>query len=216
MINPEEVTVIFGIKGCGKSTFTEKIYSRFPKVIVFDKARTVYDDTLTHDVNGFRDFVALYADIHDSDSFGIRVSFRAGLRDDDFQLELSEILRVIYEIGKRKREQGIIDHVCIVFEELQFYCTPYFINPWLKDCILVGRHASLTIIGNTQRPANIHGDFKSQSANLICGQLYHKADIQYLRDSALGDDAFLVPTLPKYSFIFKHYGDPIQIIAVTP
>lgn len=212
MIENNDLVLIIGIRGCGKSTLSRALSSTFHREIIFDRLRERRDGIIITDLNQFSRY---WNDHHGDENFQIIIQLRSSRDDELFAFENNEILRIVYETGLRKTEQGL-DHqnTLLLFEELQFYCTPHSIIPYLKEAILTGRHSRLTIIGNTQRPANIHGDFKGNAHFVFAGQLVHKADVDYLKGSILGEHATTCFTLQKFHFAFRSHTHPFSIVKV--
>lgn len=212
MIKNNEVALIIGIRGSGKSTLTKYFSDTFDRVIIFDRLKEHQDE---HVISNLAQFQSYWHKFHEQESFKFIVQLSSAKNDELFQSEVNEILNIIYETGFRKNRAGIPQNTTLlVFEELQFFCTPYSIIPSLKECILTGRHANITLIANTQRPANIHGDFKGNAHHLFAGQLIHKSDVNYLKESILGDDATKCLTIQKYHFLYKSHDHPLTIVII--
>lgn len=201
-----ELALILGIRGSGKTSLTKVLSLTRNRVIVLDRMR---DYQTEKQIIGYNDFSREWSQIFSHSEFYCVVHFKKGQSAEVFQEESNNILRLIYETSDRQHSQGVRLDTLIVIEELQFYCTPYFITPYLKECILTGRHYGIGMIANTQRPANIHGDFKGNADHIFAGQLAFKADVQYLRDSILQDDANRCFTLPKFNFLYKTFNAPV-------
>lgn len=122
--------------------------------------------------------------------------------------QFNQILRVIYKTCRLRPELN----TCLIFEEIHFYASAHFVEPWLQECVLTGRHSGFAILGNSQRPASVHKSLISQSANIFVGQLYEPRDMQYLSE-AMGADAFQAKSLPKFSFVFFRPGQAVQIVS---
>lgn len=205
MLNETDITMIFGMRGSGKSTLTRRLSEVYDRRIVFDRLHEWNDGII---FRNFEQFSNLWAQLHDKEYFILifQTDIEAG---SDQQSEIfNQILRVIYKTCKMN--PGL--STCLIFEEIHFYGGAQFIEPWLWECVLTGRHAGLAIMGNSQRPASVHKSLVSQAANLFVGQLYEPRDMQYLSE-AMGQDAFKAKSLPKFSFVFFRPGQPAQIVS---
>lgn len=209
MLNETDITMIFGMRGSGKSTLTRRLSSVYPRRIVFDRLHEWNEGII---FKSFLDFGRLWAENYDKESFTL--VFQADIEAGNEQQSdvFNQILRVIYKTCKMQNAYSPIFNTCLIFEEIHFYGGAQFIEPWLWECVLTGRHAGLAIIGNSQRPASVHKSLVSQSANLFVGQLYEPRDMQYLSE-AMGQDAFKAKTLPKFSFVFFRPGVPATIVS---
>lgn len=210
MIQDNELALIIGRRGCGKSTLSRALAATFHREIVFDRMKENRDGIIFRNYNQFSSW---WNNHHGDENFKVILQLDSSRHTEIFHQENDEILRLVYETGLRKTDQGL-DHptTLLFFEELQFYCTPLSILPNLKEAILTGRHAKISVIANTQRPANIHGDFKGNAHHVFAGQLIHKADVDYLKGSLLSEHATACFSLPAFSFAYRSHETPFTIV----
>lgn len=204
--NQTTVICIFGMRGSGKSSLTRKLANPHARLVVFDRLREWTHIPSDSIADSYHSFANIFRRVGTFDHYIIPVQFRRGASEDDIATETEAILKLVYDFGFQLNRQHVSHPVCLVFEELQFYCNPQGIPPMLSEVLFTGRHAQLSIIGNTQRPASIHKGFISQADRILVGQLFEKRDIEYIAQSSFGADAFKAQTLEKYHFLEKAYG----------
>lgn len=68
--------------------------------------------------------------------------------------------------------------------------------------IQIGRHHGIGLIAVTRRLAKMHTDLTSQANKLYMFKHWQRADIDYLKESNLGDYAHLLKNLAKYEFLY--------------
>lgn len=67
-------------------------------------------------------------------------------------------------------------------DEMWKLCPPRrWLATWIEEACAAGRHENLTIIGNVQKPQNIHNDFCSLWTDIYVGQLTSYNDIEYCK-----------------------------------
>lgn len=79
--------------------------------------------------------------------------------------------------------------------------------------IQIGRHHGIGMIAVTRRLAKMHTDLTSQANKLYLFKHWQRADIQYLKESNLGDYAHLIRTLDKYWFLYL--DTDVEFVQVT-
>lgn len=93
-------------------------------------------------------------------------------------------------------------------EELAFVTSPYKSPAGWKEMCLLGRHAPhrLTIIGTSQRPAQVDKDFLGNADVIHCGRLVAKGDSQAAAE-VLGVDRRELMQLADLAWIERRQGD---------
>lgn len=213
-MNETDIHCIFGMRESGKSYLTAQLADTHARVIVFDRLKewhTISPDCIA---DSYISFANIFSRVVTAPYYRIAVQFRRGVSEDEIAEQTESILKLIYDYGFQRNRAMAPLPVCIVFEELQFYCNPHHIPPMLSEILFTGRHAKIGIIANTQRPANIHKGFVSQANHLYVGRLFEKRDIEYLTQSSFGADALNALNLKQFHFLHKAYGEPTRL--VTP
>lgn len=207
-IGEHDVTVIFGRRGCGKSTLTRKLSTIYSRVVIFDRLQEWSDCTTFSSFAAFAEWWKKHG--ARSEAFRVAIQLPAGSDPEHLVDEFNSTMSLVYQTGKAI--PGLT--TCVVIEEAQFYCGPARIEPWLFEAIHTGRHAGLAIIANSQRPAAVHKSLVSQASNVFSGSLFEMRDIQYLKE-CFGDSAFKCRTLEKFSFCYFKVGDNAVRIVKT-
>ena len=207
MIGPTDITAIFGQRGSGKSEMGKAVASLYPRLIVIDILREWKKsdgvDFITDKFDAAANF--LHEKIGQK-KFRMVMQFDIDTDSDTQKATFNALLRLIYKRGILTGE-----NVCLLIEEVQFFCSPASIEEWLFKSITVGRHAHLAMIMSSQRPAQVHKAVVSQAKNLFIGQLFEFRDIEYLRQT-VGAVADQVPELEKYKFILNIVGEKHPIL----
>lgn len=205
MINFGEHVTIFGMSGSGKSTLTRKIGDLFPRKIIFDRLKE-WNHIEAIRVKDYHEFKTQYKLLYLLNSFTLVYEPHGGL-DHDFLLEeVNQIISLVYQV-ESVNSQGI----GIIFEEVWLYAPLHSIPPWIQETMLTGRHHNISVISNSQRPADVSKILVSQSRHLFVGQYYEFRDKKYYEDT-FGRIPELAQSPPKYSFLWFKTGEPPRLI----
>ncbi|MFA5101125.1 MAG: hypothetical protein WC547_09610, partial [Candidatus Omnitrophota bacterium] len=98
-----------------------------------------------------------------------------------------------------------LTNATIVIEELGKFETRKDLAPWLYNIICLGRHKALSVYATSQRPAQVHPDFKAQVNKLISFRQHLQNDLEGLA-YCIGDikEAETLRTLAPFV-----YGKPM-------
>lgn len=189
------IVSVFGIRGSGKSILTAKIadiLSQGGRIVVFDVA----DEWGGKFVTSYKAFCVMKKLHPEKKVFVVK-----------FSLEQSqeEMIEIVSEITKELYNEAT--PTTLVFEEAQFFYPLHGTHPILQRLVMVGRHRNLSIVANTQRPAQIYKGLLSQSEFVYCGKLFEKNDIQYLSGTIGKTNAETLPTLPDHVFLEFQAGN---------
>lgn len=203
MIGPTDITAIFGQRGSGKSELGRAVSRLYRRVVVIDILREWKEsDGATLITDDFDEAASFLNEKIGEKSWLLVVQFDLDSGNETQKQFFNALLRLIFKRGELTGE-----NVCLLIEEVQFFCGPASIEDWLFKCITVGRHANLGMIMSSQRPAQVHKAAVSQAKNLFIGQLFEHRDIEYLRQT-VGDVADQVRELPQFDFLFHCLGKP--------
>ena len=176
MIHAGEHSIIFGMTGSGKSTLTRKISTLFLRKIIFDRLREWSGEGI--EVDSYDSFKKVFRELHLSDSFCIVFQPGYGGDSDSLVEETNQILALIFQVESHT-QKGI----ALIFEELWLYAPLHNIPAWFQETMLTGRHHNISVIGNSQRPADVSKTFVSQARHCFVGQFYEYRDRKYFEDT---------------------------------
>ncbi len=177
---------LFGKRKSGKSYLARKINEAYPRQVIVDP---VADWTDGEVVNSFEQFTDLILKRKDDPAFKIIFRFHP---DQEFTAEIfNEVLRICYHAGDLQ----------VIVDEIQMFCSPQWMPPYLKHIAFTGRHHGVGFCVITQRPSQINKGLLSQSEHVFCGQLHDRNDLAAVA-SFIGEDLETLVTLPERNFIY--------------
>lgn len=194
MFKSTDVIGIFGRRGSGKSFLGKKIQTAFPRRIIFDTTFE-YDGQIITSYDEFAEFMLAH---ENSKEFEVIVRFDIDTSKKSEQFD--EMVKLIYARGS----------VLVVIEEIQNFCTPYQMSPYLEHLFTTGRHRDLAVIFTTQRPAQVHKTAMSQCTHIFCGQLHDKNDLNQV-SNFLGRESKELSNLKEHHFIWWRPGKIVQL-----
>ncbi|WP_426079283.1 hypothetical protein [Janthinobacterium sp. PSPC3-1] len=96
-------------------------------------------------------------------------------KDSEVKIQFDRFCRIVWEL----------ENATVLVEELSRVTMPSWSPPAWRNLSTAGRHQGLTIIGTSQRPANIDKDFLGNCTQLRCYGLNYDGDAKVMAD-ALG------------------------------
>jgi len=94
-----------------------------------------------------------------------------------------------------------LGHTVIVVDEIDLYADCRAPHPLLLQIVRYGRHRAVSLIGISQRPANVVRDMTAQSDYIVMFQSTENRDLQYLADRIGSDNAEAVRQLPQFEYL---------------
>ncbi len=95
---------------------------------------------------------------------------------------------------------------CVVVEELSQVTTPSWAPPAWKKLSTAGRHKGLTLIGASQRPAQVDKDFLGNCTEIRCYGLRYESDARVM-GGVLRVDAGELLDLPQFHYRHRTMND---------
>ena len=206
MIGPTDITAIFGQRGSGKSQLGRAISKLYPRRVIIDVLKEWKPSEADLITDNFFEACDFLLRTLGNKSWTLVFQFDLDTHSKDRMKVFNALIRTVYKRGEKTGE-----NVCLLIEEVHFYCTSGSTEEWLANSATTGRHANMPMIVSSQRPAQVAKLLVSQAANIFCGSLHEKRDIEYLRQT-IGDDADKIPSLEQYHFLFHKIGEQSQIV----
>lgn len=164
-----EITLIFGKKGGGKSTRAWQMAKSFPKRIYLDPMFQVKDAVIA------RDFQALSRYIIAARPRG---QFSVALRT----LDPSDELRVVELLLHGDPDNPLFPGTLLVVDEMDRLCSPSDLPVPMHRLANYSRHFGVSVIGIARSPKKIHPDFRRNADVFLVGELHEPADVDYLNE----------------------------------
>lgn len=182
--NKAKIHAVIGASGTGKSSYIKKeLLNKYKQLLVWSPLEE------TDDYQSFCGGVVVrkVTDLVAQVKAGARaiVYWPAAGNDKALKQQFDLFCRVAFEcVGA---------HVLV--EELSQVTMPSWAPPAWKKLSTAGRHRGLTLIGVSQRPANIDKDFLGNCTEVRCYRVNYDADAKVMADS-LGIQDTYAPTGP--------------------
>lgn len=95
----------------------------------------------------------------------------------------------------------MVGNVLLVIDEIDLYADVRAPQPLILQIIRYGRHRAVSLVGISQRPANVVRDMTAQSDYMIMFQSTELRDVAYLADRIGPTDAERVRALPQFQYL---------------
>lgn len=175
-----DVIVITGQRGTGKTTYIKNRLPDFDRVIIFDLLGEFDGNLFT-----LQKFFERLSE-GKGESFFSFVYFNPKTTEEDFD-------RICKAVNRLNR-------VLFVVDELDYFCSATFSPPVFSEIIKRGRHQEIGVMCATRRPHEIPRLVTSQVTELITFRHVEPRDLAYLKDIA-GLDPERVQRLPNFTYL---------------
>jgi hypothetical protein len=177
-----EVILITGQRGQGKTTYIKDQISLFDRVIIFDLlGEFTYFDT-AYDL---REFFEILSEVKDENFFVLNF-YNPKNSEEDFH--------VVCEAVNRLKD------VTLVVDEIDYFCSTHSIPKQFDEIVKRGRHQALQLIVATRRPHEIPPIIRSQVSQLITFRHIEPRDLEYLR-SIIEIPEEEISKLPEFHYV---------------
>jgi AAA+ ATPase superfamily predicted ATPase len=159
-----EVILITGQRGQGKTTYIKNQIGIYSRVILFDLlGEFTYYDTAYQ----LREFFEKLSDVKDENFFVLNY-FNPKTSEEDFHVICEAINR--------------LNDIMFVVDEIDYFCSSRSIPKQFDEIVKRGRHQGLNLIVATRRPHEIPIIIRSQMTSLITFRQIERNDLQYLKE----------------------------------
>ena len=197
-----EIIIILGRKGSGKTHLARQMASSATRLIVFDPQRQFSVDGVVID-----DALSLAEYLSQAQAANFRIIYQPVMTvRGDVDLLLQEFNFVSRCVGRLR-------NVLFVIDEIDRCVGRDFV---FKNLIQTGRHRQISVIATTIRYTDATRDMTAQADTIISFQCTEPGDVRYFRER-LGEIAERLPSLPLYHYVRKEAGilEP-KIYTTTP
>jgi chromosomal replication initiation ATPase DnaA len=173
-----KIFLIFGKTGTGKSFLANKLINDFPRTITIDPKHEYTNGLIFYSFEVFANYI-----IDNKFLYDINKEFNFICR---FNLETE--IESLFELCE------IIENVCLLIDEIEFYIDARNKSTYFNNLINYGRHHNISIIGIARRPSEMSTTLKSQVDKIFSFQMSLPSDIKYLENFGFTN----VESLPLY------------------
>ncbi len=181
---------IVGTRGTGKSHLAREINDVYPRSVVFDPTNDWTDGVVVSSFESFAEKLKYLYSINEK-TFRLIFRFNPDMDRETRENTFNQALRLCF----------FFKNLQVVIDELQLFTSPHYMPEYLKNLLFIGRHQGISVMGITQRPAQINKSMLSQSAHVFCGQLHERNDLRAISDF-INEDVKTLIALPKRYFIW--------------
>lgn len=157
-----EIILITGQRGQGKTTYLKDQIGIFDRVIIFD----LLGEFVSYDTAyNMRDFFKALTKAKEENFFVLNY-FNPKTSEDDFQVICEAINR--------------LQNIMFVVDEIDYFCSSHSVPRQFDEIVKRGRHQGLNLIVATRRPHEIPPIIRSQVTALITFRHIEPNDLDYL------------------------------------
>jgi hypothetical protein len=171
--NKADIIAVIGASGTGKSSYIKgELLKKFQRLLVWSPLEK------TDDYAGFCNgtVVMRITDLVAAVKAGMKaIVYWPQGSDAEIKTQFDRFCRIVWEL----------EGATVLVEELSRVTMASWAPPAWKNLSTAGRHQGLTIIGTSQRPANIDKDFLGNCTEIRCYRVNYDTDAKVMAD-ALG------------------------------
>lgn len=185
IIKKNNISLIVGRKGCGKSTLANALAAGKKRLIILDP-QSEYDVGLR--VVNFDQFTEAIQKYRFAEDVKIRY-FPQDKKDSKFMFSL--VCDVVYDFAD----------VTFLIEELGYFMSATSFPASFARLVMGSRHQRISIIGVTQRATKIPRDLRSQADVIYSFQQVEPGDVKYISEFMEMKSVSRVKSLSNHNFI---------------
>lgn len=189
--NRAEIVAVIGASGSGKSTWLKTSFlkpaARRRRLLVWDFKREYLPAGV---VTAAHSTIADMAEAIKACPKGFALSFLPDFDQKRRARQFDRFCRIAYALGD----------LVMVVEELSFVTTASYAPPAWSMVSCTGRHEGLTVVGTSQRPAQVDKNFFGNCTLIHSHRVQDMGDVRVM-SSALDVPAGELRALPQFHFI---------------
>lgn len=199
-----EIVVILGKKGSGKSIMARHYVKDKRRLVVYDPMRQFSDLGIV--VESRRDFLEYLIGSYDGK---FRIVYQPVFEMASHDIIATEFQWICHSVSCLKEIYFMVDEIdsCLSPRDQE--------NFYFKNMVQRGRHSGISLVTTTIRYTDVQRNLTAQADTIICFHTHEPADTRYFRGyfGAMAED---LPALPPYHFIKYEKGqvtknDPIRL-----
>jgi DNA helicase HerA-like ATPase len=196
---------IFGPSGEGKTTLSKYVQRAFPRTIVVDTMREYFDSECDVRVRSVAELGSVLKITRADKLKNFRIVYQwEGVDPKEEIADFERVVELTYLVGD----------IHLVVEELQEYCRPGWLPPWLRRAVLTGRHKGMGITATSQRPAEVAKSFISNCRHVFAARFELPNDVAFF-EKDLGKLAVnSMRNLKRFQFIHAERGQTVKLVKV--
>lgn len=176
-----EIGVIVGQKGLGKTTLARYLCQQMPRRLVLDSLGTDYGGGCV--VRSGKDLVEYWNRVQHYAEFSI---IARPNRDDRL------LPAAVFRLAARARD------LWLVVEEADKYCGPHQIHPDFQDIINYCRQTNVSVCAMARRAARVNRDLTANADWIVAHRTVEPIDLDYLREFM---DTSQLPSLDRFQWV---------------
>lgn len=177
-----EVIVIFGKRGSGKTTLAKKLILGRKRLFIFDTLREYKVGLVTYDIIQAIEFLTEHQDRI------FRLSFSPETND---KIAFDHSCKLIYAL----------EDLTFLIEEVDNYCSAQNVSEVFSKIIRYGRHKNISLITTSRRTAEVPRLLTSQATDFYIFSHHEPRDIDYFSHLFSPNVAEKVRQLKKLQYI---------------
>ncbi len=190
-VRENQITLILGMKGSGKSTKA--------RTIMQDQRRKIWIDPMFEHSDGVI-----------VKSFGDLVQYVEPLRHNNYSVILrttedGEAEKLITLLTRGEPGESLLPGATVMIDELDRLCSPTSVPEGIRRLANYGRHFGVSVVGVSRRPKSIARDFTANADRIIIGKVQEPADLKYIEEFT--NHAFVERAAQVENFQFVEWPD---------
>jgi hypothetical protein len=162
--NKADIVAVLGASGTGKSSYIKgELLRKFSRLLAWSPLEK------TDDYAGFSKGIVVkkITDLVAAVKAGEKaIIYWPQGTDNEIKMQFDRFCRIVWEL----------ENATVLVEELSRVTMASWAPPAWKNLSTAGRHQGLTIIGTSQRPANVDKDFFGNCSEIRCYRLNYEED----------------------------------------